>query len=74
MGLRLTEYWRSCGLCLVKIAQSLLLFGLTTQSVGRDILARGLYPDKIPWFESLRSEPNRYPVFISLQNRGYEFA
>jgi len=34
MGLRLTEYWRSCGLCLVKIAQSLLLFGLTTQLSG----------------------------------------
>ena len=26
MGLRLTEYWRSCGLCLVKIAQSPLVF------------------------------------------------
>jgi len=30
MGLRLTEYWASCGGCLVKIAQSLLLFGLTS--------------------------------------------
>jgi hypothetical protein len=37
VGLRLTEYWRSCALCLVKIAQSLLLFGLTTQ------LSRGIF-------------------------------
>jgi hypothetical protein len=34
MGLRLTEYWRSCGLCLVKIAQLFLLFGLKTQLLG----------------------------------------
>jgi len=27
MGLRLTKYWRSCGLCLVKIAQSVLFQG-----------------------------------------------
>jgi hypothetical protein len=37
MGLRLTEYWRSCGHCLVKIAQSLLVFIKSLESDHRAV-------------------------------------
>ena len=37
MGLRLTEYWRSCGLCLVKIAQSVLVFTKSLKSDRRAV-------------------------------------